>query len=195
MKALVAIFQFPIMILNIFGFAVSAIWLLFIGEWKVVIVGLVVSVFAPKFLGFALLFGMIVDLPAHYFAKRGVAVGVYFFQFLSSAFTYIIIGSWCGAVIFACIHNAPPHAFWPLLIWSYGVATSPWSYMAQVDQGIASILGVFFTQAAFIVLMVCVAFGMDVSDAFQVFCLVLVIGVIFHMRLVAEAQRYGALTE
>jgi hypothetical protein len=96
-------------------------------------------------------------------------------------------------ITFYFLRDAPSHAFWPLLIWSYGVATSPLSYMAQRDQSIASLYSVFFTQVAFIVMMASMALGLDLGldllDGFQVFDLVMVVGVFFHMRLLADAQR------
>lgn len=68
--------------------------------------------------------------PGIYFTKRGITIGVYFFGFLASLYTYALMTGWCGAVAFYFLDGAPPAAFWPLLIWAYGVATSPWGYMA-----------------------------------------------------------------
>jgi hypothetical protein len=189
MELLFKVFQLPIIVLNFFGFIISGIWLLVIGQWRLVVVGFLISMFAPFMLGLAILPSMIFDGPAIYFAKRKVTIGLYFFGFLSSVYIYIVIAAWCSGVTFNFLRDAPSHAFWPLLIWSYGVATSPWSYMAQRDQSIASFLTVFFTQVGFIVMMVCIALGIDLVDALQVFALVLAVGVFFHMRLLAETRR------
>jgi len=193
MGVLFAIFQLPIVVLNALGFIVSGIWLLVIGQWRLVVAGLVVSIFAPFLLGLALLPGILIGAPGIHLANRGVTIGVYFFGFLSSAYTYVLIAAWCEGITFSFLHDAPSHAFWPLLIWSYGVATSPWSYMAQRDQSPVSILAAFFAQVAFIVMMISVAFGADLLDGLQVFSLVMAVGVFFHMRLLAEARRAGAL--
>jgi hypothetical protein len=67
--------------------------------------------------------------------------------------------------------------------------------MAQRDQSIASFYSVFFTQVAFIVMMVCLAFGVDLLDGLQVFALVMTVGVFFHMRLLADAQRMRLLAD
>jgi hypothetical protein len=37
--------------------------------------------------------------------------------------------------MFLFLSNAREQAFWPLLIWSYGVALGPWMYLAHWDQG------------------------------------------------------------
>jgi hypothetical protein len=194
METLFNIFQIPIVVLNVFGFVISGVWLLVIGQWGSVVAGLVTAMFAPFLLGLAILPSMIFNGPTLYFAERRVTIGVYFFGFLSSVYIYTLIAAWCSAVTFYFLRDAPPHALWPLLIWSYGVATSPWSYMAQRDQSVASFYSVFFTQVAFIVMMVCMAFGVDLLDGLQVFALVMAVGVFFHMRLLAEAQRTRLLT-
>jgi len=181
------------LILNVFGFIVSAIWLLVIGQWTSVLAGLAISFIAPTLLGIALLPGMAIAAPGVYFANRSVTIGVYFFGFLSSAFIYVLITAWCGGVTFYFLRDAPANAFWPLLIWSYGVATSPWTYLAQQDQGPTSFIAAFFAQVAFIVTMLCAALGMDIADAFQIFALVMMVGVFVHMRLLAEMQRMGAV--
>lgn len=193
MQTLFAIFQLPIVILNFFGFVISGVWLLVIGQWGSVVAGLFISMFAPFGLGLTLLPGALIGGPGIYFANRGLTIGVYFFGFLSSVYTYVLITVWCGGLTYYFMRDAPSHAFWPMLIWSYGVATSPWSYMAQKDQAIPSFLAAFFAQVAYIIMMACVAFGVDLADGIQVFALVMMVGVFFHMRFLAEAQRMGSL--
>jgi hypothetical protein len=89
-KTLVAIFQLPIVILNVFGFIVSGIWLVVIGQWKSVVAGIAVSIIAPTFLAFAMMPGMLIAGPGIYFANRGVTIGVYVFGFLSRTYLKIV---------------------------------------------------------------------------------------------------------
>jgi hypothetical protein len=188
-----SIFQLPILLLNLFGFIGSAIWLLILGEWRSVVAGLVISVAAPFFLGLAALPTVLLGGPGIYFAKRGITIGVYFFGFLASVYIAALISAWCGAVTFYFLNGATKQAFWPLLVWSYGVATSPWTYMAQKDESVGSMLAAFFAQAAFIVMMIGLAFGADLASATQIFAAVMVVEVFFHMRLMADMQRAGLL--
>ena len=122
METLFRIFQLPIVVLNFFGFIISGIWLLVLGQWRSVVVGFLISMVAPFVLGVAILPGMIFHGPTVYFAERRVIIGVYFFGFLSSVYIYTLITAWCTGVTFYFLRDAPSHAFWPLLIWSYGVA-------------------------------------------------------------------------
>jgi hypothetical protein len=193
MSALVTIFQFPIVLLNLFGFIGSAIWLLLVGRWKEVLIGIIASVVAPFLLGLALLPSFLVGAPAIYFAKRRFTLGLYFFSLLSSTYICAIIVTWCGGVLFFFLRDASSNAFWPLLIWSYGVATSPWTYMAQKDESPASVMAAFFTQVAFIVLMAAVALGASLESAVQIFTLIMVIEIFFHMHLIVQLNRAGLL--
>jgi hypothetical protein len=179
----------------VFGFFGSAIWLLVIGQWRSVVAGVVVSFSSTFFLGLALMPGMLVEAPGIYFAKRRITIGVYFFGLLSSIYTYGLIAAWCGVVTFYFLSEAPAGAFWPLLILAYGTATAPWNYMAQRGQSVADFEATFFMQVAYIVMMVALAFGASFGTASDVFGLVLVVGVITHMRMLAEMTRMRMLEE
>jgi hypothetical protein len=139
--------------------------------------------------------GLALGAPGIYFAKRRVTIGVYLFGLLSNIYIYILITAWCGAVTFYFLHEASAGAFWPLLIWAYGVATAPWTYMAQKDQSPAAFVAVFYMQVAYIVMMATIALGVSIHGAINIFGIVMAVGVITQMRLLAEANRLGLLQE
>jgi hypothetical protein len=193
MNALVAVFQIPILFLNFFGFIGAAIWLLIIGRWPDVVSGVLTTIVSPFVVGLAMLPALIFVAPGTFFSRRGSIFGLYATSFLSSVYTATLITAWCGGVAYFYLNKAPSNAFWPLLIWSYGVATSPWTYMAQKDDSVASTLAAFFTQVAFIALMIALLLGASLSAGVQIFGVVMAIEIFFHMRLVAEVQRAGLL--
>lgn len=195
MKTLVNIFLLPIMILNIFGFIGSAIWLLVIGQWRSVVAGIFIAFVANFVIGLALLPGLALGAPAIYFAKRRITIGVYLFGLLSSIYTFVLITAWCAAVTFYFLRDASGGAYWPLLIWAYGIATAPWTYMAQKDESIPAFIATFFMQTAYIVMMIAIALGVSLSSAVDVFGVVMVVGVITQMRFLAEANRMGLLQD
>jgi len=125
-QTFVTVFQLPIMFLNMFGTIDAVIWLLVVGEWRWVIAGILTIIFAPFLLGLVLLPGLALSAPAVFCAKRRIMIGVYFFSFLSSIYNYGVIAAWCGGVTYYFMREVNSHSFWPLLIWSYCVATSPW---------------------------------------------------------------------
>lgn len=193
MGTLATIFQIPVLLLNFFGFIVSAIWLLVIGEWKSVLLGGAISIFAPFFLGIATFPAAAFGLSGIYFAKKGITIGLYFFSFLSSIYIAVLITGWSGTITFYFLHNVPAKAFWPMLVWSYGVATSPWTYIAQKDGSAPSLVAAFFMQIAYIVMMISIAAGLDLPTSAQIFSIVMAVGVLFHMRLIADMKRSGIL--
>jgi hypothetical protein len=195
METLFKIFHLPIMILNTFGFIGSALWLLIIGQWRSVVAGIFVFIVANFTIGLALLPGLALGAPGIYFARRRITIGVYFFGLLSSIYTYVLITAWCAGVTFYFIRDAPTGAFWPLLIWAYGVATAPWTYVAQQDGSIAGFIAAFFMQVAYIVMLAAIALGVSLSAAVDVFGVVMAVGVITQMRMLAEANRMGAFEE
>lgn len=189
-------FQLPIVFLNIFGSLGAFIWLLVIGEWRAVVAGIVIAVVSPFLLGLVLLLGAVIGMPAISFARRGATVGLYFFSFLASAYTYSVMVGWCIGVAHYFLDSAGSRNYWPLAIWSYSVATAPWTYMAQQDRGaIASIMAAFFVQAAYVVMLFCLAVGLDVGAASQAFIVVMIIGVVAHMKMLAELNQAGVLAE
>ena len=193
MGVLIRIFQLPIVFLNVFGLVGAFIWLLVIGEWKAVLIGVALMISAPFFLGLALLPTLLLAMPLEFFARRGFSIGVYLFSFLTGVYVCALITAWSAGVTFNFLHSTTGKVFWPMLIWSYCVVTSPWTYMAQKDGSDASVLTAFFIQAAFIVMMIALAFGADLKAGSQIFTLVMIVGIFFHMRFVAEVIRAGIL--
>ena len=192
---IVTIFQRPIMLLNIFGVMGSAIWLLVIGKWASVVNGIIASMIGHFLLFFLLPLGFLFAAPMAWALRRGIAIGVYFFGFLLSVYTYFVISVWCRGVIINSMEGVSAGAFWPMLIWSYGVATSPLTYMAWKDNGIAAHMAAFFMQAAYIVMMVAMAFGADLTTGAQAFYLVVIVGIFFHMQIFVEMRRALNSTE
>jgi hypothetical protein len=194
MGLLFNIFQVPILILNFFGFFVSGIWLLVIGQWRMVVAGFLSIVVANFAIGIALLPGAILAGPAVYMAKKRITIGLYFFGFLSAIYTYTVITAWCGAVTFTLLRDAPSGALWPLLIWAYGITTAPWTLMARREGSITALLAGLMVQVAYIVMMGAIAlFGVDLVGGMNAFTGVIAIGVILHMRMLVDMRRAGML--
>src|SRR5262249_25053208 len=108
MQAIFAIFQLPIMLLNVFGAIGAVIWLLVIGEWRWVVAGILTIILAPFLLGLALLPSVALGVPAMYFVKRRITILVYFFSLLSSIYIYGLISAWCGGVTFYFMRQSNP---------------------------------------------------------------------------------------
>jgi hypothetical protein len=143
----------PLGSLNAFGGIVAGIWLAVVGNWGTIGWG-TAAIFLSTFgISLALLPGMALAGLAAYFAERGYKLLFYFFALLSSLYTVAVIALWCGTVLYFFASRADSSSVIPLLLWSYGVATGPFAYMAskEGDDAFASIAATFFGQVGYVV--------------------------------------------
>ena len=127
-----------IMFLNTPGPVIAGIWLLFLGEWKLVLISfLATALLAPKLIGLALVPQVAIAGPALYFAKRHNRIRTYFFLFLSHLYAAALMVGWSVMVLdyftpaTGAVRAANSAA--PYLLWAYGVATAPWTYLTLHD--------------------------------------------------------------
>jgi hypothetical protein len=186
---IVAVISLLLGALNFFGSIVAVVWLLILGEWRIVLGSIAVLVIAPLALGLLLLPGMLFGAPALSLAERrhtGLAVP---FTFLTITWTHVVISAWALAVFLVASAHLTQANFWPLLLWSYGVAVGPWSYMAAKEQtsaegGLGSGITLFFTQLAYVVMLGAgVVFRLPIGELFLVFASVMVVSVLLQTAL------------
>ena len=162
MEKLVMLLMVPLMLLNFFGGISSGIWLAILGEWWAIGYG-VAGLLSPFLLAIIMMPGLLLAEPAVVLIDKGKTFLAFSFLLLSQLYTYAVINAWCMFVFYFFMHQAGQDTFWPLLIWSYGVALAPWMYMTQKEQqggtGDASAMTTFFAQVAYIVVVLVVVFG------------------------------------
>jgi hypothetical protein len=206
MKALTAVItalSVPLFILNMLGAIVSGIWLAVLGEWRPIGFG-ILSFFVSSFLlGFALMPGLLLAAPAAWLAEKGKILGVVFFGTLSNLYTVVLVTVWCCGVLYFFVKDASDSTLIPRLIWSYGVATGPWSYFASKEQGegsegFASFVAVFFAQLAYLVIMLLVLFTpitlLAAAEVFGAFMLVgLIVQITVAVMVMLEEKRIAKM--
>ncbi len=154
-----ALFTIPIMVLNTLGGIISGMWLMILGEWWALGYGFGLLLFSIFGLSFLLLPGLLIGAPTIYFLSKRMPVLAYPFAFLSSLYTVGVITGWCIWVLHLYLQHADSRSFFPLLLWSYGTATGPWTWMASKEQdNFASLISATAAQIGYIVIMVMVAF-------------------------------------
>jgi len=151
----------PLLILNMLGGIVSGIWLAILGEWGAIGLGILSLAFATFLLAIALIPSLLLAAPAAYCAEKGKTFGLVCFGALSSLYILAIVTLWCCGILFLFVKDATANSLIPRLIWSYGVATGPWAYMASKDQGpqgegFASTLATFLAELAYLVILLLV---------------------------------------
>src|SRR5271170_5916661 len=157
MKTVIGVLMVPLIFTNLFGDLISAIWLAVLGQWWAIGYG-VLLLFSTLVLGIVMTFGLVFSAPAVALIERGRTILAFPLLFLSQVYTYAIITIWCTSVFIFFMSHSDRGTFWPLLIWSYGVALGPWEYMAQQElQGGVneySSMTTFFAQIAYILIAV-----------------------------------------
>lgn len=152
---LVNVLLVPLMVLDVFGGVVSGIWLLIIGDWRSVLLGIgivIVSSFSLSILMLpSLLFAGLAAL-----GKRG---GRIIAVVLSLLYIGAIIVIWCSVVLFLFGRQLSPKNLVPVMIWSHGVAVGPWAYLASHEDNPHSMLSTFFADLGYVVVLLMVFFG------------------------------------
>ena len=199
MKALSGIItalSIPLMILNMLGGIVAGIWLAILGEWSMIITGILIFFVSTWVLGIIILPSLLLTTPAALFAEKGKTFGLVIFGTLSSIYILAVITAWCCGILFLFARNATPHTIIPLLLWSYGLATGPWAYMAGKEsrggesEGFASTLATFLAQLAYLTIMILVLFTpITLLDAIKVFSGFMVAALVIQITLTILIQK------
>lgn len=178
--SLLAALSIPIALLNIFGGAVSGVWLAIIGKWHPIFMGLLGLFGSSLLLAFALMPALLFAAPAAKFEERKMYAGLYIFSFLSSLYTFAVITIWCVGVMRYFMISADEKSYIPLVIWSYGVATGPLGFMASKEQdSVASAVTVFFASLAYITAGLWVIFGRPtIFDVCVLFACIMGVGML-----------------
>ena len=189
MKSLLAFLtalSIPIFIINMLGGLVSGIWLAVLREWGAIGTGVILFFISTGMIGFLLMPSMIFIAPAALCAQKGKTLGLIILGALGNLYTVAIVTAWCCGILFLFMKDATATSLIPRLIWSYGLATGPWAYIASREGrgggGEAASIGTFFAELAYLVIILLVIFTpLSFLGAIQVFGAVMAVGFIFQV--------------
>ncbi|MGB7060734.1 MAG: hypothetical protein WBF13_00090 [Candidatus Zixiibacteriota bacterium] len=179
----------PIILLNFLGGIVAGIWLLFLGEWELVLAAFVVALIAPYAYSIITLFQIpLMAVISHAISRNrkhlALTVG-----FISTLIAHVIILFYVFYVVniatqISVLNNLNIVA---LLLLGYGVATGPFSFMASKEgpEAYASFLAVFVSQVSYIICAV--AYLLDYSAIALPIISLIVFGVeVFQVSLTSQ---------
>lgn len=190
-----SVLAIPLGIINMFGGIVSGIWLAILGEWGLIGYGILALIVSGMVIGLAMMPGMIFAAPAAVMLEKGNKFGGYFFGFLSSLYTIGVLVAWCVLVLIYYTKQANHDSIIPVLIWSYGIATGPITWLAQKDlQGgnEYAMVSTFFIQVAYLLTILGILFiGMSLLNVLVLFGVIMAIGLIvqFSMAYLTEQSQ------
>lgn len=191
---LMKVLAIPLALLNILGGIISGIWLAILGEWGAIGWGILALTVSGIALSLVLMPSALLAVPAAHFSEKGNLFAMYILAFLSNLYVIAVVTVWCVGVLYFFAKRADASSFIPMLIWSYGVATGPWAWMAQKEQqgggGFASIVSSFFSQVGYIVMVLAVLLvRMTLIDVIILFSVVMFIGLVIQFKASLELQK------
>ncbi|MCF7859788.1 MAG: hypothetical protein K9N07_10785 [Candidatus Cloacimonetes bacterium] len=162
MKKIIEILVLPVALMNIISGVVGGIWLLVLGEWRLLIIGLILTFTAHWYLGLI----MMITTPFEMIGIRLYEKGSkwhHLFIYLSLLFTNILLAASCVVAYLICTSYFGGEigaGLIPYVLWSWGMALGPWRFLAsrggEPNIGIinmifsASILYLFFIISVFV---------------------------------------------
>jgi len=129
------ILTIPIMILNFGGGIVGGIWLAFLGEWKLIGIGILLLFTSNWFLSILMMPGLLISGIAVQFVGKNKFF-LYLFGFLSQLYTNILIVATCFIAFFICsifYKGSIGVSYIPYALWSWGMALGPWQFFASKE--------------------------------------------------------------
>lgn len=145
-----------ITILNGVGIIGAGIWLAIAGDWWAIGYGIVAMITAHFAVGLLMIPSFLLAAPGMRLMETGRRGAARLLMAASSLYVNVLMVAWCVFVTaFYMGHQRAASAF-PVMLWSYGVACSPWTYLASKDQQAGggnefSLLACIFLQAGYIV--------------------------------------------
>ena len=161
-KVLTAI-TIPIMFLNFFGGIISGIWLMFLGQWKLVIGAFFFTIFVPWAYSIVALAQMPLVALLAWAQEKNKKTLCLVAGFINIFIGHAIILFYVFFVLDKALLIAASRDLniFAVLLFGYGVATSPFSYMASKEgpDAYGSILGVFVAQISYLLFAVAYLFN------------------------------------
>ncbi len=156
--ALISIISVPFLFLNILGGITSGIWLAVLGQWGTLAAGFIVFLFGSLAAYLLLLPSMAMDGIGSAVISRGHNFLGYIFVVFGAVLTIAAI-IYFEIVIFHFFGKraAASGVIFPTWLWSYGVATGVWGYLASKEYGEInpSVFYAFASQISYVVLSIC----------------------------------------
>jgi len=132
---IIEILSIPILILNMVGGIIAGIWLAFLGEWKLILIGIVLLFTSHFYLSILMLPGLLfAPICVRLYEKKN-PLG-HLFGFLSQFYTNLLIVATCAFAFFICTRfygGESKFGLIPYLLWSWGMALGPWQFFQSKE--------------------------------------------------------------
>ncbi len=180
--------SFPIILMNMGAGLIGGIWLLFKGEWKLLLGCLLIAVILKFVLSFLLLISIPLALGVEYFRSRAKFMS-YILGYLNLLWTNLLILSTCGASYnyFIARHQQTisESSIIPYLLMAWVMGLGVWQYFASQEDNIGSLMTL---HSASVFYLVCIMAGLTQNPIFILMSILLFIFV--HIFILPFIQLY-----
>jgi hypothetical protein len=158
---------------NMFGGIIAGIWLALQGDWWALGYGLVFLFVSHWLVSLLLIPFFLLSVPSmRLIAKGQLLLGRIVFA-LGSLYMQALMFLWCVFVTGFFLKHPRNVSLFPMMLWTYGVATGPWTFLAAKDQqggggNEFSMIATLFLQAGYLVGAVLYVFNPDIPEAFLI---------------------------
>ncbi len=160
-------------VVNMFGGIVAGIWLIVQGDWWALGYGLLFLFVSVWLVSLLLIPFFLLALPSMKLIEKGqLFLGRVLFA-LGSLYMQAIMFLWCLFVTGFFLKHPRNASLFPILLWAYGLATGPWTYLASKDQeggggNEFSMISILFLQAGYLAGAILYVFNPDAPEFFLI---------------------------
>lgn len=186
MRSLLHIVGVPIAIMNALSGIVAIVWLLYLWDWKPLVIAALVLTLSSLAANILIAPGIMISLGAGAIAGSAGAsrAAAYIGSALSNLWIVLVEAAWCVGALMLFRPLATETNYIPILLLTYNVATGVWTWMAQKDGGPASLIGAIFVQAACIVAIAMFVFLWSPMETVALaFCAIMALGYLCNLAL------------
>lgn len=185
----------PIFLLNFFGEIVGGIWLIILGQWKLVLGAFLFSMFVPWAFSIVTLIQMPMLALVLFLQKRNLKSFYIITSFINIFLGHFIIILYVFFVLGEALNISANTGLniYAILLFGYGIATGPFSYMASREDpdSYASIFGVFIAQISYIIYAL--TFLINQTEIAFPIILLIIFGIeVFQLYMVSEFYNIDA---
>ena len=163
-EKLVTTISIPLMFMNWFSFIVGGIWLLFFGEWWLVVQGIVFIFSASFILPFAMLISLLFFAIGSFFHSK-FKPAYYLTVFINSLYTQILMAAFCFFVFNYCTAHIGIDAddrfsniltVIPYFLISWSMALGPWQrmYADEPPDNYGSLITLFSGSTSYLLFLI-----------------------------------------
>lgn len=133
----IELLSLPITIVNSFSGIVGGIWLALLGEWQLIILGILFIFTSKWILSILLLLNLPIGMALMFFHKKNKFL-TYLFSYLSQLYVNILVIATCVLAFLLCSNfytfkGNIDFGLIPYLLWSWGMAFGTWHFFASKE--------------------------------------------------------------